>query len=157
MEPQDAEKRIPTKLLLEKLGRGIRILSENVETPRLPGRMTELLARLESNRKERAMPRVIYLGESGRDGNDWYHVLDVGADFEGSIAAVKLRIRDSAVGSQTESVRALLPQLISELRSGNHDAILNTKDDRVTVEAIISRLEAAIIDQDGISESPRIV
>jgi hypothetical protein len=47
MERRQLEKKLATTFVLEKLGRGIRILSENVETPRLPSRMKELLARLE--------------------------------------------------------------------------------------------------------------
>lgn len=39
------QKDLPT-FLVEKLGRGIRIMSGNVETPKLPKKMKELLARL---------------------------------------------------------------------------------------------------------------
>ncbi len=40
------EQKVLTTFLVEKLGRGIRIMSENVETPKLPKKMKDLLARL---------------------------------------------------------------------------------------------------------------
>lgn len=46
MEHKDVEQNVPTAFLVEKLGRGIRILSANVETPELPSKMKVLLARL---------------------------------------------------------------------------------------------------------------
>ena len=46
MERKDNEQEILTTFLVEKLGRGIRIMSGNVETPKLPRKMKELLARL---------------------------------------------------------------------------------------------------------------
>ena len=46
MERKDNEQQILTTLLVERLGRGIRIMSGNVETPKLPSKMKELLARL---------------------------------------------------------------------------------------------------------------
>ena len=39
------QKDLPT-FLVEKLGRGIRIMSGNVETPKLPRKMKEVLARI---------------------------------------------------------------------------------------------------------------
>lgn len=39
--------KVPTTFLLMKLGLGIRVMSENVETPALPKRMGDLLTRLE--------------------------------------------------------------------------------------------------------------
>ena len=46
MERKDNEQKVLTTFLVEKLGRGIRIMSGNVETPKLPSKMKELLARL---------------------------------------------------------------------------------------------------------------
>ena len=46
MERKDNEQQILTTFLVERLGRGIRIMSGNVETPKLPSKMKELLARL---------------------------------------------------------------------------------------------------------------
>jgi hypothetical protein len=46
MERKDTEPRVPTAFLVDKLGRGIRIMSGNVETPKLPKKMKELLAQL---------------------------------------------------------------------------------------------------------------
>jgi hypothetical protein len=40
------EQKVLTTFLVAKLGRGIRIMSENVETPKLPKKMKDLLARL---------------------------------------------------------------------------------------------------------------
>lgn len=45
MERKDTEKALTT-FLVEKLGCGIRIMTGNVETPKLPSKMKELLARL---------------------------------------------------------------------------------------------------------------
>jgi hypothetical protein len=40
------EQKVLTTFLVEKLGRGIRIMSENVEALKLPKKMKDLLARL---------------------------------------------------------------------------------------------------------------
>lgn len=46
MERKDSEQKDLPTFLVEKLGRGIRIMSGNVETSKLPSKMKELLARL---------------------------------------------------------------------------------------------------------------
>ena len=46
MERKDNEQKDLPIFLVEKLGRGIRIMSGNVETPKLPRKMKKLLARL---------------------------------------------------------------------------------------------------------------
>jgi hypothetical protein len=46
MERKDNEPKALTTFLVEKLGRGILIMSGNVETPKLPSKMKDLLARL---------------------------------------------------------------------------------------------------------------
>ena len=46
MERKDNDQEILTTFLVEKLGRGIRIMSGNVETPKLPSKMKEVLAGL---------------------------------------------------------------------------------------------------------------
>lgn len=46
MERKDNQQEVLTTFLVERLGRGIRIMSGNVETPKLPKKMKELLARL---------------------------------------------------------------------------------------------------------------
>ena len=47
MKRSELEKKVDTIFLLEKLGRGMRIMSENVETSALPSRVKKLLARLD--------------------------------------------------------------------------------------------------------------
>ena len=46
VERKDNEQQILMTFLVERLWRGIRIMSGNVETPKLPSKMKELLARL---------------------------------------------------------------------------------------------------------------
>jgi hypothetical protein len=45
MERKDGETKVLTAILVEKLGRGGRIMSGNVETAKLPKKMKDLLAR----------------------------------------------------------------------------------------------------------------